>query len=189
MAGTRLVPRDTVSFEDFSRFADARGWTTDRRSVRAARRDESPEFLWHGGSQGTVRLVHSSTLGRCYLVLTGDEPDTLAALVRDEFPTFTEADIIARLSAARTDDDRIAAFRLVAAAGIPTYDPTIYETVRAGLQDADPLVLLAAMAAAFHLRWRQFEPLVEGVRRSPTAGENIRVVAGDLLGLTLWDRG
>ncbi len=36
MAQTRLVPRETVSFEDFTRFARTRGWTIDRRSVRAA---------------------------------------------------------------------------------------------------------------------------------------------------------
>lgn len=184
-----LVFRVAVSFEDMSRFARSCGWRINQQSVRAAWTDESPEFLWHVDDGQTVRLVRSSTLGYCYLVLVGDEPGNVAALVRDAFPIFPEMEILARLSAARSPDDRIASLHLTAAAAIPTYNPTIHEAVQACLQDSDQLVALAALAAAFHLRWRQLKPLVQRLSTSPTTAENVRVVASNLLGLARWDRG
>ncbi|MFF3868982.1 hypothetical protein [Micromonospora sp. NPDC001898] len=189
MAEINLVPRDAVSFEEFSQFAQRRGWEIDQRSVRAARHEESPEFLWRAGGDVTVRLVQSASLDHSYLVVAGDEPGPSADAVREEFPSYALAEIVERLSEARSDEDRRAALRLVAATGVAGFDQTIYDAVRAGLEDSDPLVRLAALAAAFHLRWQQFSPLVERVSESPEAGENIRNVAGNLLGLTHWDRG
>ncbi|MFI1195418.1 hypothetical protein ACH4T9_19470 [Micromonospora sp. NPDC020750] len=189
MAEINLVPQDAVSFEEFSQFARRRGWEIDQRSVRAARHEESPEFLWRAGGDATVRLVQSATLDRSYLVVAGDDPGPSADAVREEFPTFSLAEIVERLAVARSDEDRRAALRLVAATGASSFDQTIYDAVRGGLEDSDSLVRLAALAAAFYLRWHQFRPLVERVSESPEAGENIRIIAGDLLGLTHWDRG
>ncbi|SCL54375.1 hypothetical protein GA0070604_2983 [Micromonospora eburnea] len=189
MAEINLVPRDRTTFEDFSRFARDRGWQLDQRSVRAARGEESPEFLWRTDNGSTVRLIQSAPLDLSYVVVAGDERDRLADEVRERFPAFSWPEIIERLSEARSDEERIAAFRLVAATESADYDPTVYGAVRTGLDDSDPLVLLAALGAAFYLRWRQFEPLVRRVSESPQVSENVRVTAGNLLGLTLWDRG
>ncbi|MGW1056973.1 hypothetical protein [Micromonospora rubida] len=189
MAETNLIPRHKVTFEDFSRLAQRHGWKLDQRSARTASQDESPAFLWHIGGSGAVKLVQSATLNRCYVVIAGDEHGVLAAHVREAFPVFAPAEIIDRLSVARSAEDRKAALHLVAATATPCYDQTIYNAVCAGLEGSDPLVQLAALAAAFYCRWQQFEPMIERMVGSPRVGENVRIVARNLLGLTRWDCG
>ncbi|MGA3525524.1 hypothetical protein [Melissospora conviva] len=184
-----LVPRGEVTFEGFSRFARDHGWRIDDRAIQAAAEEESPEFVWQAGEGGRVRLIQSATLGRSYLVVSGDDATVLAAPIRDAFPVFSEAEIVNLLDAARSDDDRIAALGLAAAAGFARYDDRVYKAVRAAMEETDALVRLAALTAAFYLRWRQFEPLVERLGESADASENVRITARNLLGLTYWDRG
>ncbi|MFI0796629.1 hypothetical protein ACH4OY_28675 [Micromonospora rubida] len=189
MAEIRLVPRDPKPSDTLSRLAERHGWKIDKKLTRAARWEESPEYFWRVEGGGTVKLVQSAALNRCYVVVAGAEADTLAAVVQDAIPTFAPAEILDRLSVACSAADRIAALHLVAAAAVPHYDQTIYTAVHAGLEDPDSLIHLAALAAAFYCRWQQFEPLIERMTTSPHAGGTVKEIASNLLGLTHWDRG
>jgi hypothetical protein len=187
MTELNLVPHGPVAFELMREFADQLGWKVDRRSLKRAEHSDSPEYVWkfRGGS---VTLVKNSALRRDYFVVDAVDPAAVAAEIRSRIPCVEPGDAVAALVQASSPDERIDALHLIAAAAPADYDHAVFQAVVDNAGQPQPLVRLAAVVAASHLRWRQLRGMVERLSDSDES-DPLSSLSHNVLYLTSWSRG
>lgn len=188
MAEVNVVLRGEVSFEAMSEYAQAQGWKLDKKSVDASEGEESPEYIWRVRKGTKVTLVQSRPLHRDYLVLEAPQPEEISKALRLQFPSYETSEVPAKLATAHSEEEKIDALHTVAATGLREYHDTVYKAVEQSMHDSDSLVRLAAVTAAFYLRWKQFKPLLMRISETDDS-DNLRATSANLLGSTHWDLG
>jgi hypothetical protein len=170
-----------------SEFAKTMKWKIDKKSARLAENQESPRVNWRVNN-GTVTLVKNSTLRNDYFVIKGTVDSEVAPRIQDRFPCYELAQIVSAVAQPTSEDQRVDALYLVAAAAPSDYDETIFRAISESADHSHSKVRLAAVVAARYLGWTQLRPVVEERSESDTS-EVVRDLSWNALVTSSWDRG
>lgn len=181
------VPRGRLSVQEMSRLADRLGWKSDLITESAGGEDLL-RHRWRVDSHSTITLVQSAALDLNYLRISASDSDEVLAAITKYLPCYTTEDIIEFLHRASTEEDRVEALSLLAAARLPTYREDVYRLVVECISDPSAVVRVAALMAAFNLNWHDLlEPVTHASQYDES--ENVRSLSWNYIGLTDWSGG
>jgi hypothetical protein len=164
----RLLPRVAPSPLALADVAHRLDWQfLEERTERF-----SQETIWVlGDGASFARWMTDGVIGMAYLQFEGPLAAAAAQDARAQIDVVSESEILAGLTAATDDQERM---RLLRAAGVVTsyeeFHPGIFAAIETLMRNSNPLVRRTAALAATYPGWRQFEPHFERLSQDSDPG-------------------
>lgn len=156
---TRIVPKGRVDDDDLASLAGDMNWLLARVIEGDAK--TPAEFIVSTQDRGTfVHWIKDPKTGLVYLAVLGDKREEVAAVVRDNFESFSLAEAVDRAKAATGRADRMRAIYQLALLAPDAVDDQIFDIFRSFATDSDAELRGAMILAVSYVGWPRFTELL-----------------------------
>lgn len=186
MKTVRIVLQETVSEKN----VDAAAWENDWSLIKIIKADENTphEVIWQDTFENVkIHYIEDFYIGVAYLVLHGDDSESVVKDIRATLPTYTEDDVFKMLENYRSDQENlIKAVYYLGLIAPQQFSPLFFGLFKDLLSHKDPIVRSGVIMAIGYVGWQAFKALLKPLQNSDPDPEVRRDACVMLSGFELY---
>jgi HEAT repeats len=110
-----------------------------------------------------VEYVEDFVIDRGYLIITGPDPRAVAATIRPRVDVIGPDEVLGRLAAARSTEERIGGLYDASIVAPQSSEPHLLQAFYSAFEDSEPEVRRAAILAVGYVEWAELRALLPGM--------------------------
>jgi len=179
MTWERVLIRESVHPEEINQIAYENGWQFQELILPT---ETQPfEKIWvTADGEIQIHYIEDYLLGVRYLLVNGENRDTIISLIQTRIATFDRASIQLQLETATDANLAIRATYHLAVIAPEMFDPELFAYFKAMLLHPNNEVRRAAIFATAYAPWTEFRPYLERMK-ADDAAEDVREYAAFML--------
>ena len=118
----------------------------------------------YSDEQTKIQYVEDYIVGFPYLIVDGQEVESVSVLIKSHFDIYSQAEIVQKVQTAQTEKEQIDAIFRIALVAPQKLDSKFFKLFQIGFNHPSPEVRAKALKACAYTEWKEFIPCVDKIR-------------------------